>query len=132
MAYLTDCVISKQHLLDLRKFEDNLIIPLTELFPALNQFIKESGLENDIEINFPPCPYAELEEDNFYFFMENMKEDGYSEEVDKKLGIDAAHIKVVLDELAKFHATSHAYIMNKAKQTSLTQVFTIFLAFFEL
>ena len=57
--------------------------------------------------------------------MENMRENGYTEEVDKKLGIDAVHVKVVLDELARFHSTSHAYIMDKAKQSSLTQVFTI-------
>ena len=98
---------------------------MTELFPALDQFIKECGLENEIELNFPPCPYAELEEDDFYFFMENMKEHGYTEEVDKKLGIDEDHVKVVLDELAKFHSTSHAYIISKAKESSLCQVCTV-------
>jgi len=74
----------------MRKFE--FIIPLIELFPALNQFIKDSGLENEIKLNFPPCPYAELEEDDFYFFMENMKENGYTEEVDKKLGVNFINI----------------------------------------
>ncbi len=72
------------------KFE--FIIPLIELFPALNLFIEESGLENEIKLNFPPCPYAELEEDDFYFFMENMKENGYTEEVDKKLGLNFINI----------------------------------------
>jgi hypothetical protein len=102
--------------------ENFFLIPLTELFPALNQFIKESGLEKEIQLNFPPCPYAKLEGKDYFFFMENMREKGYAEEGDKKLGIDAVHVKVVLDELARFHSTSHAYIMSKAKQSSLTQV----------
>ncbi len=42
------------------------------------------------------------------------------------LGIDVEHVKVVLDELARYHSTSHAYIMNKAKQSSLDQVSIIF------
>jgi hypothetical protein len=42
------------------------------------------------------------------------------------LGIDVEHVKVVLDELARYHSTSHAYIMNKAKQSSLDQVSLIF------
>jgi hypothetical protein len=54
--------------------------------------------------------------------MENMKELGYTEEFEKRLGLDEAHVKVTLDELARFHATGHAYIMSKAKESSLQQV----------
>ncbi len=90
-----------------------------EFIPDLQKFIKDMGLETDIQLNFPPCLYAELEKDEFYFFLENMKECGYKEEVNKKLGLDVDHVKLGLDELAKLHSSSHAYIMNKARETSL-------------
>ncbi len=93
-----------------------------EFIPDLKKFIQDLGLESEIRLNFPPCPYAELEKDEFYFFMENMKECGYKEEVNKKLGLDVTHVKITLDELAKFHSTTHAYIMDKAKKSSLDQV----------
>jgi hypothetical protein len=94
----------------------------SNLIPDLKKFIRESGLETDIVLSFPDCPYVELDKTEPYFFMENMKEKGYSEEFDKKKGLDVAHVKIVLDELAKFHSTSHAYIMNEAKKSSLPQV----------
>ena len=93
-----------------------------EFIPDLNKFISDLGLETEIHLNFPPCPYAELEKDEYYFFMENMKECGYKEEVNKKLGLDVAHVKLALDELAKLHSTTHAYFMSKAKESSLEQV----------
>ena len=94
----------------------------SDFLPQLNSFIKSSGLENEIQFNFPPCPHAELAEEEFYFFMENMKECGYAVEFNKKLGLDAQHVRVALDELAKFHATTHAFVMEKAKESSLQQV----------
>jgi hypothetical protein len=94
-----------------------------EFIPDLQKFIKDMGLETDIQLNFPPCLYAELEKDEFYFFLENMKECGYKEEVNKKLGLDVDHVKLGLDELAKLHSSSHAYIMNKVKEGSLEKVY---------
>jgi hypothetical protein len=93
-----------------------------DFLPKLNHFIKDSGLENEVTFNFPSCPHAELTSEDFYFFMENLKECGYAVEFDKKLGLDAQHTRVVLDELAKFHATTHAYVIGKAKESSLPQV----------
>ena len=94
----------------------------SNLIPDLRTFIRDLGLEKEIVLNFPNCPFVELNKTEPYFFMENMKEKGYNEEFDKKLGLDVAHVKIVLDELAKFHSTSHAYIMSKAKESSLPQV----------
>lgn len=93
-----------------------------EFIPDLKKFISDLELKTEIQLNFPPCLYAELEKDEYYFLMENMKESGYMEEVNKKLGLDVIHIKLALDELAKLHSTSHAFIMNKAKESSLKQV----------
>ena len=93
-----------------------------DFLPQLNNFIKDSGLENEVHLNFPPCPHTELAKEDFYFFMENMKECGYAVEFNKKLGLDAQHVCVVLDELAKFHATTHAFVMERAKESSLQQV----------
>ena len=99
----------------------------SELIPDLKKFISDFGLETEIQLNFPPCLYAELEKYEYYFFRENMKDCGYKEEVNKKLGLDVVHIKLALDELAKLHSISHAYVMNQAKESSLQQVLKIFI-----
>lgn len=93
-----------------------------KFIPDLEKFIRDSGLENQIVLNFPKCPYADLDSPDFPFFMENMRELGYIDEFNKKLGLDEAHIKVTMDELAKFHAVGHAYVMAEAKKSSMEQV----------
>jgi hypothetical protein len=40
-------------------------------------------------------------------------------------GLDLPHTHLALDELAKLHATSHAYIMSKAKESSLEDVLKV-------
>ena len=64
-----------------------------EFIPKLEKFISDSGLGTEFRLNFPRCPYADLESPDFPFFMENLKEVGFNEEVDKKLGLDEAHVK---------------------------------------
>jgi len=42
-------------------------------------------------------------------------------------GLDLPHTHLALDELAKLHAASHAYIMSRAKDSSLEDVLKVFL-----
>jgi hypothetical protein len=41
-----------------------------------------------------------------------------------------AHTELALDELAKYHAVTHAFIMAKAKSSSLQQTLKAIIAFF--
>ncbi len=41
-----------------------------------------------------------------------------------------AHTELALDELAKYHAVTHAFIMAKAKSNSLQQTLKAIIAFF--
>jgi hypothetical protein len=45
-----------------------------QLIPDLEKFIRESGLESEIRLNFPGCPFVDLECAEPYFFMENLKQ----------------------------------------------------------
>jgi hypothetical protein len=40
-------------------------------------------------------------------------------------GLDLPHTKLALDELAKLHATSHAFVISKAKESSLENVLKV-------
>ena len=40
-------------------------------------------------------------------------------------GLDLPHTHLALDELAKLHAASHAYIMSKAKDSSIEDVLKV-------
>jgi hypothetical protein len=44
-------------------------------------------------------------------------------------GLDLPHTHLALDELAKLHAASHAYIMSKAKESSLEDVLKVQITF---
>ena len=93
-----------------------------EFAPDLKNFLNGLGLDQELKLAIPDCPYAETNPDCVYFLLNNLKKAGFSEEFDKQQGLDAAHTELALDELAKYHAVSHAYIMHKAKDSSLRQV----------
>ena len=40
-------------------------------------------------------------------------------------GLDVAHTELALDELAKYHAVTHAFIMDKARNSSLPQTLKV-------
>ena len=79
---------------DASKMGEKEAMGYADFIPKLETFISESGLgADDIQLNFPRCPYADLESPDFPFYMENLKEAGFNEEVDKRLGLDEAHIR---------------------------------------
>jgi hypothetical protein len=55
------------------------------LFTALKRFIADSVFNTEMKLAIPNCPYAELNEREFYFFLENLKRSGFSEEFDKQV-----------------------------------------------
>ena len=55
------------------------------LIVALKKFIVDSVRDTEMKLAIPNCPYAELDEGEFYFFLENLKKSGFSEEFDKQV-----------------------------------------------
>jgi hypothetical protein len=66
-------------------FKHALILCFTYLNAALTKFIEQSGLENELKLAVPDSPFAETEEENCYFFLDNLKKLGFSEEYDKQV-----------------------------------------------
>lgn len=58
----------------------------------------------------PECYY--ITDDNVVFFLEDLKNDGY-DVADRTLGLDLNHTKLVIEKLAKFHATSMVLAENE-------------------
>lgn len=76
-----------------------------QVIPKFKQMVQNT----DVELNFAPSYYNEFNEDNSILVLQNMNVSNYRHPEDKKLGFDETHAKLVLDELAKFHALSFAY-----------------------
>ncbi len=68
---------------------------LLHLLVALKKFIADSVRDTEIKLAIPNCPYAELDEREFYFFLENLKKSGFSEEFDKQVG-NAKTVSILL------------------------------------
>jgi len=84
-----------------------------ELFPAYQKLEKECGLEDEdvldvlpkfygARVSLSPDPDEEVDEDAV-ILLENLKEAGYYT-LDRKIGLDVEHAKLVVQALAKFHA----------------------------
>ena len=95
--------------------EENEITYYRDIIPAWNRMAKEKGAS--FRINNLPAPYTELypEEEGAkrsILVMEDLACHGYKDAINKKKGYSLAHAKVALEEIARFHALSHSYIVN--------------------
>lgn len=84
----------------------------TDLIPEMNAILRSTGLK---ELKFPRCVYASLETDKEVIFLEDLRPRGFKM-TDRRKGLDAAHVILVLRELAKLHAASllvEAQLPNK-------------------
>ncbi|XP_023012809.2 uncharacterized protein [Leptinotarsa decemlineata] len=70
------------------------------------KFQEEYAVPNPF-VGFPKFYGKYIDENNECFFLENLKKSGYTH-WDRKLPMNSEHIKAVLAEYAKFHATSLA------------------------
>lgn len=97
-----------------------------DLVPALKDFIAKKG--SDIKLSFCPFVYGEFKENipkedcvhGSMIIMEHLGHMGYSEPINKKYGLDLAHVKLVMKSLGEFHAA--ARVFYKAKHGSLENI----------
>ncbi len=95
------------------KMEEKEIMFYRDMLPAWNRLAKERGAS--FMINCLESPYTELHEDvekGSILMMQNLRHLGYEDAMDKKKGLSVAHTKLVLGELAKFHALAYAHLNN--------------------
>ena len=50
---------------------------------ALKKFIGEKGLEGEIKLAVPECPFVDVDE--HYFILQNLRKSGFSDEIDKQV-----------------------------------------------
>ena len=62
---------------------------------ALENFIRCSGLQREVELALPDSPFAEVDNDKqeFYFLLQNLKRVGFNEEFDKQVLWHYLHVR---------------------------------------
>ncbi|TRY72439.1 hypothetical protein TCAL_08149 [Tigriopus californicus] len=89
------------------------------LLPAFEDFIKER--KANIRFTFKKSPYSEYHEEvntedcqkSSMLVMEHMGQYGFRDCSTRHFGLDMDHVKLVLEEVAKFHAVSYVYFKTK-------------------
>ncbi|XP_059086963.1 uncharacterized protein LOC131883497 [Tigriopus californicus] len=97
-----------------------------DLLPALKHFIAKRG--SKIQLKFCPFIYGEFNEDipkeecgkSSVIMLEHLGNMGFIDPIDKKSGLDLAHVNLVMKALANFHAASRGYY--KAKHGKLEKI----------
>ena len=77
----------------------------SKLKPSIDRVVKDPSHK----ITAPACYYAN--EEAGVIVMENLKTEGF-DIMDKADGLDIPHLKMVLELLAKFHATSYHFLQT--------------------
>ncbi|XP_047501428.1 uncharacterized protein LOC125047255 [Penaeus chinensis] len=72
-------------------------------------------------LRVPQCYYTSLEENREVIFLEDLRPKGFTM-FDRKKGMDVAHTKLVLEELARLHAASY---LLKVKTPDLAEKYPI-------
>ncbi|XP_064120857.1 uncharacterized protein LOC135225483 isoform X2 [Macrobrachium nipponense] len=86
------------------------------LVPDLNSVLEEAGIET---LNLPRCYHVNLDQGQERAYYEDLRERGFKM-VDRRQGLDAAHVTLVLKELAKLHAASRL-LQEKSPEESLEE-----------
>lgn len=85
-----------------------------DFLPKLKDFIKSKNA--DIELDFCKAYHLEFQasetEYMFIIALENLKEQGFKEPNNKKKGLTIEYLKLALEALAKYHATSYVYLKS--------------------
>ncbi len=96
-----------------RHFEENEIIFYSNLLPRWNQLAQRR--QASFRLNSFAAPYTEFHEEEqtrSVLVMENLQCHGYTDAPNKKKGLSLDHAKVVLAEVARFHALGYVYLKN--------------------
>ena len=84
----------------------------TQLVPELNKILVLSGQP---ELKLAKCYNASLNKDEEIIYLEDLRDEGFKM-TDRKKGLDAPHLTLVLQELGRMHAASMILQGSKSKK----------------
>merc|ERR1712013_190706 len=79
------------------------------LLPGIKEFLSAKGVP-DLLPNFCSAPYSSWTEDDKILIMQNLKDEGWRDAVNKKAGLDIEHVRAAIKWLATFHAITYAFL----------------------
>jgi len=79
------------------------------LLPKLKDFLSSKGVP-ELLPNFCSIPYSAWTEDDKVLIMQNLKEEGWRDAINKKAGLDIEHVRAAIKWLATFHAITYAFL----------------------
>ena len=80
-----------------------------KLLPALKDFLSAKGLP-DLLPNFCSVPYSAWTEDDKVLIMQNLKDEGWRDAINKKEGLDIEHVRAAIKWMATYHAITYAFL----------------------
>jgi len=80
-----------------------------DLLPALKDFLSSKGLP-DLLPNFCSVPYSAWTEDDKVLIMQNLKDEGWRDAINKKEGLDIEHVRAAIKWMATYHAITYAFL----------------------
>ena len=81
------------------------------LLPALKEFLSSKGV-SELLPNFCSVPYNSWTEEEKVLIMENLKEEGWRDAINKKAGLDIEHVRAAMKWLATFHAITFSFLSH--------------------
>jgi len=79
------------------------------LLPALKKFLSLKGLP-ELLPNFCSVPFCSWTEKDKVLVMQNLKEEGWRDALNKKAGLDIEHVRSAMKWLANYHAVTYAFL----------------------
>lgn len=89
----------------------------SKIIPALNKELIAAGQPG---LKVPKCYHFNLNKDEEIIFLEDLRDEGFKM-TDKKKGLDAAHLNLVLQELGRMHAASILLKGTKSREQLLAE-----------
>ncbi len=113
MAKLASSDPHKAPLMRCLKVEEKEVTMYRDVIPAWKKLCQKRNAA--FELNCFPALHTEFHEDTVkgsMLVMQDLAHLGYRDAVNKKKGLSLSHAKVVLEEIAKFHALGYAYLKS--------------------
>jgi len=79
------------------------------LVPQLKNFLSSKGIP-ELLPKLCSVPYSAWTEEDKVLIMENLKEEGWRDAINKKAGLDIEHVRAAIKWMASFHAITYAYL----------------------
>ena len=80
-----------------------------DFLPQIREFLRSKGM-SDLMPRICSVPYTAWDEDDKVLIMDDLKEDGWRDAINKKAGLDIEHTREAIRWLARFHAITYAFL----------------------